>query len=679
VKRPCLRSQFGQLLLALFLVAGAASAQEAPPPSLPPPPTEDWAKTYLADDPLAGDEQVTLEELRTALADEGRRDTVIPRHFARATLSDDERREFLFAAFTDSSMIVRRQAAAQLKLRNWLGDATSSVLLRLADANDRESKFAAIVALQNVSIAPEQVSDAYWNALLEALASTDASVRAAAESQFTRWGAAAVPFLMDAVESAEPKLRKPAAAMLSVLLRPSFLDQKGGGGGKPLAPETTEQPPAELVEPTAVVPTKARKGGSTEPQAVRDRDEARPKDVRVYFGTNRQLVNETPDPQPRLYGMPFLLLAAATAIYWRLRTRKPEAPPRSRWATSLIVLAMSGVALGSVTAWNDALRTHFSEHVGADFGPLRNQEGKIYYGYCDVSIPPTHSVGVVEQPLLGPDDEDRHVLLRRTERLEDEAFFQSVRKVLDGLPRDRRDCFVFVHGYNSSFDQAARRTAQIHYDLKFPGAPLFYSWPSRGALRHYFGDRNEIQYSYRYVKQFLLELSEKLDADRIHIIAHSMGTDAVGRAIAEMGDRGRVFDQIVLAAPDIDADVFREQIAPAMAAHSQRTTLYCSNTDWALVASNTFNDAWRAGDSSGGILVVPGADTVDASGIDTTLLGHSYYGDCLPLLKDMRILFEKNLPPAERELEPVKLSGPSAYWIFKHLFGPKTNDAHTSP
>jgi esterase/lipase superfamily enzyme len=651
------------------LATGAASAQEPPPTALPPPPAEDWAKTYLADDPLAGDEQVTLDELRAALADEARRDTVIPRHFARASLSDDERREFLFAAFTDSSMVVRRLAAAQLKLRNWLGDATSSVLLRLAEAPDRDSRFAAIVALQNVSIAPELVSDAYWNSLLEALASNDAGARAAAESQFTRWGAAAVPFLMDAVESGEPKLRKPAAAMLAVLLRPSFLDQKGGGGGKPPTPGPTEQPTAEPVGPTTVAPTKARKSGTAEPEMVRDRDDVKPKDVRVYFGTNRQLVEQIPDPQPLLYGLPFLLLAAVGAIYWRLRRRKPDAPPHSRLATSLIVMAMSGVAIWSVFTWNDALRTQTSQHVGAHFGPRRNQEGKIYYGYCDVSIPPTHSIGKVEEPLLGPDDEDRHVVLKRTEKLEDEAFYQSVRKVLDGLPRDRRDCFVFVHGYNSTFEQAARRTAQIHFDLKFSGAPLFYSWPSRGALRHYPSDRNEIQYSYRYVKQFLLELSEKLDADRIHIIAHSMGTDAVGRAIAELGDRGRVFDQIVLAAPDIDADVFREQIAPAMAAHSQRTTLYCSNTDWALVASNSFNDGWRAGDSSGGIMVVQGADTVDASGIDTALLGHSYYGDCLPLLKDVQMLFEKNLPPAERELEPVKLSGPSAYWIFKHLFG----------
>jgi esterase/lipase superfamily enzyme len=417
----------------------------------------------------------------------------------------------------------------------------------------------------------------------------------------------------------------------------------------------------------AVAPPKARPQSESTAEAVRELDELHTSPVRVYFGTNREIVEVAPDRRPWLYGLPALLVAAIAALYFRLRRRPADAPPRSGFATSVIVLVASGAAIWSVMTWNDQLRAYYSKHTGTTFGPRHNDESKIYYGYCDVSLPPTHAVGKVEEPLFGPEDEDHHVVLQRTERLADEAFFQAVRKTLDSRPKDRRDCFVFVHGYNSTFEQAARRTAQIHYDLKFPGAPIFYSWPSRGSLRYYPADRNEIQYSYRYVKQFLLELTENLDASRIHIIAHSMGADAVGKAIAELGDKGRVFDQIVLAAPDIDADVFREQIAPAMTGHSQRTTLYCSNTDWALVASNTFNDGRRAGDSSRGIMIVTGADTVDASGIDTALLGHSYYGDCLPLLKDVRLLMEQNLPPQERELEPVKATETTSYWVFRNL------------
>ncbi len=38
-----------------------------------------------------------------------------------------------------------------------------------------------------------------------------------------------------------------------------------------------------------------------------------------------------------------------------------------------------------------------------------------------------------------------------------------------------------MHGYNTSFDNALYRTAQIAYDLDFDGATFLYSWPSGGA------------------------------------------------------------------------------------------------------------------------------------------------------------------------------------------------------
>ena len=144
-----------------------------------------------------------------------------------------------------------------------------------------------------------------------------------------------------------------------------------------------------------------------------------------------------------------------------------------------------------------------------------------------------------------------------------------------------------------------------------------------------------------------------------------MGGDAVCRAIAEMDPAQRLFDQIILAAPDIDRDVFRQQIVPRLGSKARRTTLYCSRVDWALTLSYAFNDSPRAGDSSQGILVFKELDTVDASDIDTDLLGHSYYGDCLPVIRDVGLLLEKNPPPPERDLKPAILAeGEPPYWQF---------------
>jgi esterase/lipase superfamily enzyme len=166
------------------------------------------------------------------------------------------------------------------------------------------------------------------------------------------------------------------------------------------------------------------------------------------------------------------------------------------------------------------------------------------------------------------------------------------------------------------------------------------------------------------IKQFLVDIADKVSADRIHVIAHSMGADATCRAIAELGERGKIFDQIVLAAPDIDREVFRVQLAPKLTKTARRTTLYCSKNDLALMLSRSFNDSNRAGDSSNGALVLHEVDTVDASEIDTDLLGHSYYGDCLPLLNDVQQLLGESLPPEQRHLRPWPVEEDLLYWTL---------------
>jgi hypothetical protein len=65
-----------------------------------------------------------------------------------------------------------------------------------------------------------------------------------------------------------------------------------------------------------------------------------------------------------------------------------------------------------------------------------------------------------------------------------------------------------------------------------------------------------------------------------------------------------------------------------------------------------------------GALVIKEVDTVDASEIDTDLLGHSYYGDCLPLLNDVQKLLGSSLPPQERQLRPWPVDEGLVYWTL---------------
>lgn len=119
---------------------------------------------------------------------------------------------------------------------------------------------------------------------------------------------------------------------------------------------------------------------------------------------------------------------------------------------------------------------------------------KLSYGKARISIPKSHVVGELESPLWYllefTEDPKRHIILQDVSRLQAQPFFTS----LAGQVRESKgsNAFVFVHGYNVSFRDAARRTAQLAYDLRFDGAPVFYSWPSQAALSGYFADESAI-------------------------------------------------------------------------------------------------------------------------------------------------------------------------------------------
>jgi hypothetical protein len=118
------------------------------------------------------------------------------------------------------------------------------------------------------------------------------------------------------------------------------------------------------------------------------------------------------------------------------------------------------------------------------YGTDRSPMGTINLGKCEISIPEKHKLGKLEGPSIlrlefSPDPK-KHIVLKKTFTLEEQRFFAQVRASV--LQSAAKDAFIFVHGYNVSFEDAARRTGQIAYDLNFVGAPIFYSWPSNGRL-----------------------------------------------------------------------------------------------------------------------------------------------------------------------------------------------------
>lgn len=99
-----------------------------------------------------------------------------------------------------------------------------------------------------------------------------------------------------------------------------------------------------------------------------------------------------------------------------------------------------------------------------------------------------------------------------------------------------------------------------------------------------------------------------------------------------------IFSQVILAAPDMDADVFREQLAPRMLRLARGVTLYGSSDDRAILASKKAHQIARAGEGGENLPIIPGIDSIDVTGMDATFLAHSYIG-AVSVLGDVAQIF----------------------------------------
>jgi len=347
-----------------------------------------------------------------------------------------------------------------------------------------------------------------------------------------------------------------------------------------------------------------------------------------------------PPPPPRLpaagHAPPPSLGATGSFTQFFKAPTSPATPPSAGTTTVSVFYATDRLQLPSLTG-------------KIQFGKQRSLLGSLHYGRCEVSIPKTHKMGKLETPsilrLEFRPDPAKHIVLSGTFRVEEQEFFKQVQASV--ARSAAKDAFVFVHGYNVSFENAARRTGQMAYDLNFVGAPIFYSWPSNGKTADYPKDETNITWSTPHLQRFLTLLAQNTSAKRIYVIAHSMGNRAVCDALKLLSYDPACqlkLTHLVLAAPDIDADTFRE-LAAMLQKLSARITLYESSKDLALLASKKIHGNPRAGEP---LLILPGLDTIDASAIDTDFLGHSYFSDTWPLLSDIHSILFEDQPPERR-------------------------------
>ena len=312
-------------------------------------------------------------------------------------------------------------------------------------------------------------------------------------------------------------------------------------------------------------------------------------------------------------------------------------------------------------------RSVASERPGERYGP--DDADSLQFAAVSVNVPSYRVRGTGELPRPGAmrvnaltyrPDPQRDFYVTSTIPVDSNRFIQ---RLSADLARSRsRDLLVFVHGYNVSFEDAAVRAAQVAADLNFDGSVLLFSWPSAASVTGYVRDQQSARNAGYQLLRVLDHHATAAQPDRVHLLGHSMGSEVIGKAItlASPGDPSPRLGQVIFAAPDVDARIFRREILPRLAPHAEHITLYASSDDDALRASRMVNNARRLGLGGDSLVVIDGMDTVDATRVTADVLGHTLFGNT-SFIADLAVLLAEGKTPAERRLLAATKDGKTYY------------------
>jgi esterase/lipase superfamily enzyme len=270
--------------------------------------------------------------------------------------------------------------------------------------------------------------------------------------------------------------------------------------------------------------------------------------------------------------------------------------------------------------------------------------GDLTLGVAEVSLPRSRRPADLPVPpwwrLESDEHLANHVVLLDVSVHDRETYVAALRQTVSRAARP--EALVFVHGYNLTFEDAARRTAQLANDLDLPGVPILYSWPSEGRAHRYTVDELNVEWSLPHFEELLRLVLAESGARTVHVVAEGMGNRALARALGALdaldalvppaSGGGASLRQVVFVAPDVDRDTFLG-LVPRFAGRAERFTLYSSSRDRALQASRIVHSRPRAGEF--GAELIDGIDVIDANdAVDTTSA----------ILNDLAALLRQGLP-----------------------------------
>ena len=264
-----------------------------------------------------------------------------------------------------------------------------------------------------------------------------------------------------------------------------------------------------------------------------------------------------------------------------------------------------------------------------------------------------------------------------------EQKFREVLKARLQANAGENDVLIYVHGVGNTFASASKRTAQLAYDLSFPGEAMFYSWPTENNFLGYFKDIDVPDAAIADLANFIENAAQTAHSvcedapdcapGKVHVIAHSHGArvtvDSLLKLAKERDQAGKPnleLGQLIFAAPDVAGKRLKNAVRDELAKSADRVTVYTNNSDGALWLSSMLRFfKWRGGLGKSGQSC--SADMIDSSNA-VPFASHGYFAKESEIIADIRtLIWHQNMNPAQRcFLDPKEKNSGTPWRIAKN-------------
>jgi esterase/lipase superfamily enzyme len=369
-----------------------------------------------------------------------------------------------------------------------------------------------------------------------------------------------------------------------------------------------------------------------------------------------------------------------------------QAPKYGYGRSRAVAFGTSQVQFGKDVSWDQLVRASRSRERSVDL---------------PVSVAATTELG-----RFPPTPRTLILLPGQTDAQRDEAEHAAERAFCDQLSAQlaltpAKEVYLFVHGYNNDFTGSVQTIAQLWHFFGRHGVPVAYTWPAGrgGLLRGYTYDRESGEFTVFHLKKMLKQIAACPDVAKVHILAHSRGTDVLVTALRELhlelgggggnkdddgpddpaagdGSRGGAprtrevlkLGTVVLAAPDMDTDVvIQRMITVRLGQVPERSALYVCRSDKALGMSNwLFRGSGRFGTLSSSIFSPAELEAlrsnktvqiIDARVSNPGPYGHSYFHSNPAVSSDLILLMRYQLPPGSQNGRPLRVDQ-KGFWVI---------------